>query len=226
LSLGYRPPYAWANLISILEQRAIPQEIYEKLRIMNEVRPNICLPGLRLPGCFDPYEMAVRAILGQQVMVKAARTLAMRLSTVFGQKIDTPFERLSVTFPHPEMINELEGPLENHLGPLGVTGARARSILALTKALLEGSITFSADADPEIKMEKLHKLPGFEPWTVQYIGMRALGWPDAFPHTDYGVKKALPGLTPAQIIQLSQVWRPWRAYAVLNLWNSLKEEDG
>lgn len=198
-----------------------PAEICGKLRVMDEIAPDMCVPGMRLPGCFDPFEMAVRAILGQQVTVKAARTLAMRFAAAFGAAIDTPFAALKFTFPAPEVISRLEIPVENHLGPLGITGARSRSIFALAEALVTRSITFAPGTDPEKEMEKLLELPGFGPWTVQYVGMRALGWPDAFPHTDYGVKKALAGMSPREILDLSQAWRPWRSYATINLWNSL-----
>ncbi|MGO9022113.1 MAG: AlkA N-terminal domain-containing protein [Syntrophobacteraceae bacterium] len=288
LSLGYRPPYAWNNLLSFLAARAIPgvesvdddayrrtvsikkgatvhygwisvankpkqnalsvtlaptlfpvlsqvlarirhlfdincspEKVYEKLVTMNELRPNICVSGIRLPGCFDPFEMSVRAVLGQQITVKAARTLAMRLATAFGKKIATPFTGLAFTFPQPDKICALEVAIENHLGPLGITGAKARSILALAKALEAGSITLSYLADPGQELGKLRKLPGFGPWTVQYIAMRALGWPDAFPHTDYGVKEALFGMAAEEILALSQAWRPWRSYATITLWNSL-----
>ena len=92
----------------------------------------------------------------------------------------------------------------------------------MAKAIETGSLRFTSEADPEAELEKLLKLPGFGPWTVQYIGMRAFSWPDAFPHTDYGVKKALADLTEKEILNKSREWRPWRSYAVLNLWNSLK----
>ena len=191
---------------------------------MNELRPNLCIPGLRLPGSFDPFEMSVRAILGQQVTVKAARTLAMRFADAFGEKISTPFDELHCSFPSPEIIYRLELPIENQLGPLGIIGARARSIFALAEALVTDTIHFNPGANPELETEKLLQLPGFGPWTVQYVGMRALNWPDAFPHTDFGVKKALTGLMPKEILDVSQAWRPWRSYATINLWNSLKEE--
>jgi AraC family transcriptional regulator of adaptative response / DNA-3-methyladenine glycosylase II len=292
LSSGYRPPYAWDELISFLAARAVPgvesivkgvyrrtvttqkgetiyrgwisvanmpktnslsitlapvlmpvlsqvllrirylfdvscnpSEIYEKLRIMDKLSPGMCVLGMRLPGCFDPFEISVRAVLGQQVTVKAAQTLAMRLASAFGDKIETPFNELNVTFPDPNTIYKLKAPIENHLGPLGITGARARSIYALAEAIVTGSISFSARADPPKEMEKLRKIPGLGPWTVQYIGMRAFSWPDAFPDTDYGVKKALPGMKPQDILNLSHVWKPWRSYATLNLWNSLKSKD-
>ena len=216
-------PQVLARIRLLFDLNCDPSQIYEKLKVMNELAPEMCVPGRRLPGCFDPFEMSVRAFLGQQVTVKAARTLAKRVALAFGTKISTPFEELTVTFPGPDAIYQLESRIENHLGPLGITGARARSILALAEALVTGSVTFSSGADPEKEMEKLLKLPGFGPWTVQYIAMRAFSWPDAFPHTDYGVKKALPGMKPQEILDLSQAWRPWRSYATIHLLNSLKK---
>ena len=200
------------------------EKVYEKLVSMNELAPNIFVPGIRVPGCFDPFEISVRAILGQQVTLEAAKRVTTRLVRVFGEKTDSPFEGLSFTFPQPDRICALEGPVENHLCPLGMTGAKARSILALAAALTTNSITLSYSANPSDEMEKLHKLPGVGPWTVQYIAMRALGWPDAFPHTDYGVKKALSNLAPREILTLSQRWSPWRSYATILLWNSLSHK--
>jgi AraC family transcriptional regulator of adaptative response / DNA-3-methyladenine glycosylase II len=178
-------------------------------------------PGLRLPGSFDPFEMTVRAILGQQITVRAARTLAIRMAAQLGEALQTPFDGLSVTFPTAERICALEQPVEDHLGPLGVTGARARSIRALAEALQAGAIRLGPGADPEREMTNLARLPGFGPWTVQYLAMRALGWPDAFPHTDYGVKKALGNLSAKDMLALAQEWAPWRSYAVISLWNHL-----
>ena len=199
-----------------------PQEVYEKLKIMNELSPDACKPGIRVPGCFDPFEITVRAILGQQVTIKAARTLTARLAAAFGEKIDTPFKELNTLFPVPDIIHKLTLPIEDHLGPLGITGIRARSIGAVAEALMTASLSFSPSADPFKGMQKLEKIPGLGPWTVQYIGMRAFGWPDAFLHTDHGVKAAFPGFKSQEILQLSQAWKPWRSYATVNLWNSQK----
>jgi AraC family transcriptional regulator of adaptative response / DNA-3-methyladenine glycosylase II len=165
--------------------------------------------------------MTVRAILGQQITVRAARTIAMRLAMHLGEPLQTPFKELTVTFPTAERICALNQPVEDHLGPLGVTGARARSIRALADALRQGAIRLGPGADPEREMKNLAGLPGFGPWTVQYLAMRALGWPDAFPHTDYGVKKALGNLPAREILALAQEWAPWRSYATLTLWNHL-----
>ena len=113
-----------ARIRFLFDVNCSPDKVYEKLVTMNELAPNICVAGIRVPGCFDPFEMSVRAILGQQVTVKAAGTLAARLAKVFGEKTDSPFEDLSFTFPHPDRICALVGPIENHLGPLGIIGAQ------------------------------------------------------------------------------------------------------
>ncbi len=210
-----------ARLRILFDLDCEPCEIYDRLSVMNEFSPGLCIPGTRLPGCFDPFEMAVRAILGQQITVKAARTLAMRLAAAFGEKIITPYSELTHTFPSPKTICDLAAPIEDQLGPLGITGARSRSILALAKSMMQGTLTLSPYADIKTEMDKLLALPGIGPWTAQYIAMRALSWPDAFPHTDYGVKKALNGLSEKEVLKLSDTWRPWRSYATMNLWYSL-----
>jgi AraC family transcriptional regulator of adaptative response / DNA-3-methyladenine glycosylase II len=207
-------------------------EIYEKLSTMNTLSPGLAVPGIRLPGCFDPFEMGVRAVLGQQITVKAASTLASRMADVLGSKIDTPFEFLNRTFPTAEEIYKLNpqiqplGPsIENKLGPLGILSARSRSIFALAEALVNRQINLSQSAEIEAEMQKLLALSGFGIWTVNYIAMRALAWPDAFPHTDYGIKKALPDMKETELLKLADTWRPWRAYAAINLWNSLEHKS-
>jgi AraC family transcriptional regulator, regulatory protein of adaptative response / DNA-3-methyladenine glycosylase II len=213
-----------ARIRLLFDINCSPDNVYQKLVAMNELAPDICVPGIRVPGCFDPFEMSVRAILGQQITVKAAKTLAARLVEFFGERMENPFEELSHTFPHSDRFCALIGPIEDHLGPLGITGARARSILALATALRTDSVTLSSSADPADEMEKLRKLPGFGPWTVQYVAMRALGWPDAFPHTDYGVRKALSDRPAKEILRMSRAWSPWRSYATILLWNSLSDK--
>jgi AraC family transcriptional regulator, regulatory protein of adaptative response / DNA-3-methyladenine glycosylase II len=198
-----------------------PVEIASRLSVMNEIKEGLCVPGIRVPGCFDGFEMAVRAVLGQQITVKAARTLAGRIAGAYGAELKNPAHGLTRTFPTPADIYSLDEPIENHLGVLGVTGARARSIRVLAEGIESGDIKLSVSADPEMQMRKLLALPGFGPWTVQYIAMRALRSPDAFPYTDYGVKKALNGRAQKQILELSGQWEPWRSYATVLLWNSL-----
>lgn len=210
-----------ARICHLFDLHCDPDAVYEILASMNNIRPGLCVPGTRLPGCFDPFEMAVRAVLGQQITVKGARTLAARLVDTYGVPIQTGIEGLTRAFPLPEDIIALDGPIGDHLGPLGITGARANTILELARALVQGDIDFEFCAKPEIEMQKLMTVRGIGPWTAQYIAMRAMGCRDAFPHTDYGVKKALAPRTQKEILDLAEAWRPWRSYATINLWNSL-----
>lgn len=174
--------------------------------------------GLRVPGAFDGFEIAVRAVLGQQVSVKAARTLAGRFAAAFGTPIETPFAELRVLFPTPQAIAERG---VGEIARLGIVGARSRTIVALAQALADGSITLAPGCDVASALDALRALPGIGEWTAQYVAMRALAWPDAFPHTDLGVIKALEHLPPRQILAAGEAWRPWRSYAVMHLWRSL-----
>ncbi len=197
-----------------------PDAIAETLVVMDNIRPGLCVPGIRLPGCFDAFEMMVRAVLGQQITVKAAKTLAARLGEAYGTPVDTGIKGLTHVFPSLETFLSLDGQIADHLGPLGITGARANTILGLAKALAAGRTDLRFCVEPQAELEKLMKIPGIGAWTAQYIAMRVMGWPDAFPHTDYGVKKALSPHTPAEILMLAESWRPWRSYATINLWNA------
>ncbi|UQZ88171.1 adenosine deaminase [Deltaproteobacteria bacterium Smac51] len=214
-------PQVLARIRHLFDLHCDPQAVEEVLASMNNIRPGLCQPGARLPGCFDAFEMSVRAVLGQQITVKAAGTLACRLAEVYGQPIESGIEGLTRTFPAPEDIIALNGPIEEHLGPLGIIGTRANTILTLAGALSRGELDLSFRAHPEAEMKKLMTINGIGAWTAQYIAMRAIGWPDAFPHTDYGVKKALSPRGPGEILALAESWRPWRGYATINLWNSL-----
>ena len=179
--------------------------------------------GLRLPGSMDAFELAVRAVLGQQVTVAAARTLARRVVERFGAPIATPWPELDRTFPAPEAL--AAAPIER-VAELGVIRARAAALIALAQAWGDLAPLLSAHAAPAPLIERLCALPGFGAWTAHYIAMRALGWPDAFPPGDVAVLKALGLGKGAAAVraaeQRSQAWRPWRAYAVIKLWNSLE----
>jgi AraC family transcriptional regulator, regulatory protein of adaptative response / DNA-3-methyladenine glycosylase II len=210
-----------ARVRFLFDLSCTPNEISEALGDMRLGEDRIFIHGLRLPGCFDPFEMAVRAILGQWITVRAARTLAGRIAARLGEPVKTPFGELTVAFPTQSRICELEQPVEDRLGPLGVTRARARSIRALAEALRDGTLRLGPGADPEREMKNMAALPGFGPWTVQYVAMRALGWPDAFPHTDYGVRKALGDIPAKDVLARAREWSPWRSYATLCLWNHL-----
>lgn len=213
-------PQVLARVRHLFDLYCDPEAVYETLRAMNDVRPGLCRLGTRVPGCFNAFEMAVRAVLGQQITVKAACTLAGRLVEAYGPPVETQVEGLTHIFPSPEDILALDGDISDRLGVLGVTSARSRTIYELAQALVSGEIDFESCADPEEEMKKLMKLRGIGGWTAQYIAMRAMEWPDAFLETDAGVKKALPGRTPKELLELAEAWRPWRSYATVNLWNA------
>ncbi len=177
-------------------------------------------PGIRVPGAFDGFETAVRIILGQQVSVQGARTLAGRLVSAHGDPIDTPWPDITRAFPSPERIAGMDA---SALSGLGIFGFRIKAILGLAAAVAEGRITLAPGPDPEPQMEALRSIPGIGEWTAQAIAMRVLSWPDAFPHTDYGIQKALKEKSPRRVLEVAQQWRPWRAYAALALWRALVE---
>ena len=174
--------------------------------------------GLRVPGAFDGFELAVRAILGQQVSVAAASTLAGRLAAGLGDPIECPDGALTTVFPSAQRIAEQRA---ERIAGLGMPAARARAVTALARAVADGRLLLAPSADIEATLDRLRMLPGIGPWTAQYIAMRALAWPDAFPHTDLGVMKALGQTSPRRVLAAGEAWRPWRAYAVMHLWQRL-----
>lgn len=174
--------------------------------------------GLRVPGAFYGFELALRAILGQQVSVKAASTLHGRIVRKFGTPIETPFPLLDRLAPSADVLANLE---PEDLSGMGITGARINSIIALARAVASGSLSLEPGQDVEQTSEKLKSLPGFGEWTAQYIAMRALAWPDAFLGSDLGIKKALGMTKEKQILAHAERWSPWRSYAGMHLWRSL-----
>jgi AraC family transcriptional regulator of adaptative response / DNA-3-methyladenine glycosylase II len=172
-------------------------------------------PGLRVPGAFDGFELAVRAILGQQVTVKGASTLAGRVVETLGTRLATPHAGLTHVSPTAESV---AAAAPGDLAALGIVTARARSIIAVAEAIATGGLKLDPGAHAGETIEQLVALPGIGMWTAQYIAMRALRWPDAFPREDLALRKRLGGVTAAQAEGLSQAWRPWRSYATLHLW--------
>ena len=213
-------PQVFSKIRRLFDLDCNPEIIQETLSSMNDLRPGLSVLGRRLPGCFDAFEMSVRAVLGQQITVKAASTLATRLVNAYGLQIETDIDGLDKVFPTPEKILSLAGPISNHLGPLGIIATRAKTILELAQTFHSGSIDFSGSGNPELEIRKLLAISGIGNWTAQYIAMRTMGWTDAFLETDVGVKKALSPRSPKEMLFLSEAWRPWRSYAVINLWHS------
>lgn len=179
------------------------------------------LPGLRLPGAFDPFEAAVRAVLGQQISVRAAATLAGRLVARFGRPLQAAAGPLGLThaFPTP---SELAATPVNDLASIGLPGARAATLQGLAALFADAAFLAAMETGEREEVARLLKqVRGIGDWTAAYLSMRALHDPDAFPAGDLGVRKALGGLALKDAEARAAAWRPWRAYAVMHLWGSL-----
>jgi AraC family transcriptional regulator of adaptative response / DNA-3-methyladenine glycosylase II len=215
-SLARVLPPVLSRVKALMDLSCNPVEVARTLGGLAQRRP-----GVRVPGAFDGFEVAVRAILGQQVSVAGARTVAGRFAAALGEPLETPFSSLTTVFPDAARVADAPA---GRLARLGMPGARARSILALARAVADGALVLMPNADVEATLERLRALPGVGEWTAQYIAMRALAWPDAFPHTDLGVMKAIGTKDAKRVLAAAEAWRPWRAYAVMHLWNSLAKD--
>jgi AraC family transcriptional regulator of adaptative response / DNA-3-methyladenine glycosylase II len=244
--LAYRSPYDWPAILNFLRPRAIagvevvsddayergpvrvthdPNAVIvndasasERVRTMFDVDADIAViaklfardkmlgplmrkhPGIRVPGTWDPFEMAIRAIVGQQISVTGATTLMARISSRHG-----------VT---PQSL------MRARTNP-GMPQTRWNSIRGLARAVARGEVAFERGATLDESIERLTSLPGIGPWTAHYIAMRALREPDAFPHTDLGIRKAAGMINDRELLAKSEAWRPYRAYATMLLWRSL-----
>lgn len=195
-----------ARLRALFDLDARPDEIADALGRDRRLAGSLAArPGLRLPGAFDPFEIAVRSILGQQVTVRAATTLGTRLVAHVGGAHPTPARLAAAT------VDEIAG--------LGLPAARARALIGLGAAVDGGAVRLVRGTDPSVLIEALEALPGIGPWTAVYVAMRALGWPDAFLAGDLIVRRALGDCTPTEAARRAEAWRPWRAYAVMHLWS-------
>jgi AraC family transcriptional regulator of adaptative response / DNA-3-methyladenine glycosylase II len=174
-------------------------------------------PGIRVPGAADGFELAVRAILGQQVSVRAARTFAGRIAEASGTPLERPVDGITHLFPTAE---QLAG---SSLGSLGLTKARAATLQRVAELVAAGDLDLSGTTDGAATAERLLAVPGIGPWTVAYVSMRALRDPDAFPVGDLGVRLGFEALglpsAPAAMREHADRWRPRRAYAVMHLWH-------
>ncbi|CAN5816437.1 hypothetical protein BH11MYX2_BH11MYX2_03340 [soil metagenome] len=194
-------------------------------------------PGMRVPGAFDPFEASIRALLGQQVSVAAATTLAGRFAAAFGAPLPgaPPLARdakgrafadangaLVTRFP---TAVEVAKRSIDEIATLGLPGARAAAILAFANATASGAVKLEGSLALDAFVDVLDELPGIGPWTAHYLAMRARHDPDAFPAADLGVMKALH-MNAKQTEARAEAWRPYRAYAVIHLWNSLGDTNG
>jgi AraC family transcriptional regulator of adaptative response / DNA-3-methyladenine glycosylase II len=177
-------------------------------------------PGLRAPGAWDGFELAVRAVLGQQITVAAARNLAARLTEAYGDPLEDPAAAalgLTRLFPEPERL------VGQDIAALGMPAARGKALEALARTVAADPTIFTPRADLESAIAALSALPGVGTWTAQYIALRELRETDAFPHADIGLLRALTDESgrrpkPEELLARAEAWRPWRAYAAQHLW--------
>jgi AraC family transcriptional regulator of adaptative response / DNA-3-methyladenine glycosylase II len=234
LEMRVRLP-AYGGLIGIVERArrifdlgADPLQIAGALRRDPRLAPLLRrAPGLRVPGAWDGFELAVRAVLGQQVSVQGATTLAGRLVERFGRPVEGLGEGLTRVFPSAEALAEAD------LARIGIPGARAETLRALARAVAGGGLRLHAAQGLDEAVARLVAIPGIGPWTAHYVAMRALGEPDAFPAGDLGLRRALarggPLPSAREVERIAEAWRPWRAYAAVALWTvpqrPAKEKD-
>lgn len=192
----------WADVVQVLDSDVVLAKIAKTD------------PGLRVPGCWNGFELAIRAILGQQITVKGATLLAGRIASTFGKPFRGP-KGLTHLFPSAEVLASAK------LERIGLTGARAETIRALARAVAAGRINFEGVVDTDAFLERLCEISGIGHWTAQYVAMRALGEPDAFPSSDLGLLRALGLSSHRELEQRAEEWRPWRAYAAMYLWKIL-----
>ena len=212
---------AIARCRRLLDLDADPEAVVDALTGDRELAPVVeKAPGQRIPRTVDEAELAVRAVLGQQVSTKAARTHAGRLVAAYGEPVHDPGGALTHTFPSVEQLAEID-PIH-----LALPKARQRTLSALIAGLADGNIVLDAGSDWERARRQLLALPGIGPWTAEVIAMRGLGDPDAFPASDLGLRLAAEqlGLPPDQrkLTERSARWRPWRSYATQHLWTTLE----
>lgn len=217
-SLSAALPLVLARVRALLDLDADPQAI--------NARIGASFPGsdgLRVPGTVDGFELAVRAVLGQQITVAAARTLTTRLVALLGMPVATPFPSLNRSFPDAATLAQTSA---STLGEMGIVRQRQQALLGLSLGVANGSLHLHPGADVEATMQALQSLPGVGPWTANYIAMRALRWPDAFVAGDVALQNALgvrSEKSPAKAAEAaSAAWRPWRSYAVIRAWKLLE----
>ena len=215
-------PAIIARVRRVFDLAADPVAIGAHLRQDPALAPLVAKrPGLRAPGAWDGFELAIRAILGQQITVVAARGLAAKLVAAYGEPLPESLASEGVThvFPTPQRLVGAD------FAALGMPRSRAAALTAMTEAVAADPLIFGPKRTLEEAIDALKALPGIGEWTAQYIAMRELREPDAFPAADIGLMRALAGETgrrptPAELLARAEAWRPWRAYAALHLWSS------
>jgi AraC family transcriptional regulator, regulatory protein of adaptative response / DNA-3-methyladenine glycosylase II len=215
-------PTATDRSRNLFDLDADPRAVFDVLQADPLIGPLIrANPGRRVPGHVDPDEIAFRAVLGQQVSLAGAATLAGRLVAEYGEPLRSPLGTVTHLFPGAGALAQAD------LDRLPMPASRGRALIGLAKALHEGRVTLGA-ADRDQARESLLELPGIGPWTADYVNLRALSDPDAFLPSDLGLRRALERLgldgSPANAAKLAEGWRPYRAYALMHLWATLADQ--
>ena len=204
----------------LLDLDADPVAVLEALQADPAVGPLVeAAPGRRVPGAVDGFELAVRAVIGQQVSVAGARTVAGRLVLAAGEALPDRSDGVTHLFPTPAALAQLA---DESPAAFAMPAGRRRALGALAQAVDGGAVVLDAGADPDELRRSLVALPGIGPWTAEYVAMRALRDPDAFMPTDLGIRRgaAARGLPedPGALVAHAEAWRPWRSYAMAHLW--------
>jgi AraC family transcriptional regulator of adaptative response / DNA-3-methyladenine glycosylase II len=171
-----------------------------------------------VPGALDAFEVSLRAVLGQQITVKAATTIFGRFVERFGAPVESPIEGLDRSAP---LAADIAVASQQEVIDLGLTQARATTVRSLAKAFTDGTVVLHPGTRATDAIPALLEVPGIGPWTAHYIAMRVLGDPDALPHSDLGLMKALEVKQPKEVLAMTEGWRPWRAYGAIHLWHGL-----
>jgi AraC family transcriptional regulator of adaptative response / DNA-3-methyladenine glycosylase II len=225
-------PLLLARLRDLLDLDADPLAVAGHLGQYPVLAPLLKLrPGLRVAGAVDRFDLALRTVLGQQVTVRGASTLAGRLVRLVGEPLlETPAlgDGRAVPITHlPVTAERLAEASESAIAGIGLPRSRAACVAGLARAVAGGSLPeLARDApsgDASTFIRRLTAVQGIGAWTAAYIAMRALHWPDAFPESDLGLRKAMGGLSPSRLRAAAEAWRPWRAYAAQHLWASLAD---
>lgn len=212
-------PQVIAKTRNLFDLNSDPYVVADGLTSLSKLDSSLPKLGLRLPGCFDPFEIVIRAVLGQQISVKAARTITSRIIDTYALAYDTGIDGLTHIFLSPAEVLSLGSNLSESFGPLGVIATRANTIHLLAEAFESKELQLHVGASPSEQLQKLQSIKGIGVWTAGYIVMRAMQWPDIFLESDIVIKNAFPNLTQKEIKELSKEWSPWRSYAVLNIWS-------
>ncbi len=217
-------PRIVARVRSLFDLGADPDVIDAQLAGDRQLRPLVRRrPGIRVPGAWDGFELAVRAVLGQQVTVRGASTLAGRIAAAHGEALPIASAGIDRLFPRPAALQSFDG--------RGMPSRRAATIRALASAVLNRPALLTPDRHRDAFFADIEEIPGFGPWTAHYVAMRALGEPDAFPASDLGLRRAFAAIdangTPSarSLEQRAEAWRPWRSYAAMHLWATLGARD-